>query len=86
MQEDLASSVPRSPLLGPKAPRRHQNSTAFAQGSRKRRRETWSLQERAAITHQREKRKGIGQTAGGPSKLTQLKSAPDLIRDENERQ
>lgn len=86
MQEDLASSVPRSPLLGPKAPRRHQNSTAFAQGSRERRRETWSLQERAAITHQREKRKGIGQTAGGPSKLTQPKSAPDLIRDENERQ
>lgn len=85
-QKGLDSSVPRPPLLGPKGPRRHQNSTASAQGSRERRRETWSLQERAAITHQRETRKGIGQTAGGPSKLTQPKSAPNLIRDENERQ
>lgn len=74
--------VSRPPPLGAKGQRRRQNATAFAQG----RREPWTLQERAAISHQREKRKGIGQTAGGPSKLTQPKSALNLIRDENERQ
>lgn len=78
--------VSRPPPLGAKGQRRRQNATAFAQGRRERRRETWTLQERAAISHQREKRKGIGQTAGGPSKLTQPKSALNLIRDENERQ
>lgn len=60
--------------------RRHQDSTASEQKGGKRETLRLCRKEQLLVTRGR-KRKEIGQTAGGPRKLTQPKSALNLIRD-----